>query len=223
MCLLNTSKDKVRASSCSHWGPWRAPTWEHHFPTYERALALKSSKINQSPKLKVNALLISGPPARWAEKPSICYAAAKTYWRKLNSKAFIVMKHIQHSQSKIRGRGKHWGMLRRDWEQQLLIQHRHTQAGWGELGDASFPSGSMKYSSLFPCKKGLLKLSDCFEIMTGVTQISSLSSLLSKAPEPGLTAQSEYRKNKKSVTQQDVQQCGKKISDFLLFLSHWEI
>lgn len=66
--------------------------------------------------------------------------------------------------------------------------------GCSGQGDASFPSGSVKYSSLSPCKKGLLKLSDCFEIMTGVTQISSLSSLLSKAPEPGLTAQREIPK-----------------------------
>lgn len=83
-------------------------------------------------------------------------------------------------------------MLWRERELQLLIQHRHTQAGCGGQGDGSFPSGSvLKYSSLFPCKKGLLKLSDCFGIMTGVTQISSLGSLLSKAQEPGLTAHSE--------------------------------
>lgn len=105
-------------------------------------------------------------------------------------------------------------MFCRDWEQQLLIQHRHTQAGCGGQGDAGFPSGSVKYSSLFPCRKGLLKLSACFEIMTGVTQISSLSSSLSKAPEPGLTARSEIpkKKKKKSIMKQDgdVQQCGKK-------------
>lgn len=34
--------------------------------------------------------------------------------------------------------------------------------------------------------------------MTGVTQISSLSSSLSKAPEPGLTAQREIPKKKKT-------------------------
>lgn len=90
-------------------------------------------------------------------------------------------------------------MLWRDWEQQLLIQHLRKQAGCAEQGDASFPSGSVKYSSLFPCKKGLLKLSACFEMMTGVTQISSLNSLLSKVPEPAQTAQSEYQKNLKKA------------------------
>lgn len=53
------------------------------------------------------------------------------------------------------------------------------------------PLDPMKYSFFFHCKKVFLKLSACFKLMTGVTQISSLSFLLSKMPVPGLIAQTK--------------------------------